>query len=294
MSLSPLSPSTHQVETVGSMEAPEKIDFLLEQMRMCLDNHDYVRAELTAEKVSKKMLLLPEHQERKLSYHRLMIRFYQKKGAYLNCCKSYRAIFDTPVVQADAAQWQDALAHAAIYLLLAPFDNEMSDMLHRIKAEKRLDDLASCKRAYTLFTTTELCAWPLPFEAEWQAHPVFTVAASAGVLADGAARWALLRTRVVQHNIRVISAYYARITTPRLAELLGLDEATAEEYLSEVVSSKQLVAKIDRPAQIITFAKAPTPATTLNAWAADVQKLLTLVDESCHMINTEPMLHARQ
>ena len=93
-----------QVETVGSMEAPEKIDFLLEQMRLCLDHHDYVRAELTAEKVSKKLLNHVDNQERKLRYHRLMIRFYQKKSDYLSCCKSYRAIFDTPLVQADAAQ----------------------------------------------------------------------------------------------------------------------------------------------------------------------------------------------
>jgi 26S proteasome regulatory subunit N5 len=155
------------------MEAPEKIDFLLQQMRLCLNNHDYVRTELTAEKVSKKLLNLAEHQARKLEYHRLMIRFYEKKGQYLDICKSYRAIFDTESVQ--QGDWQSALSHAAIFLLLAPFDYEVNDMLQRIKAEKKLIDLPSCLQAYQLLTTNELCAWPLAFEQEWLAHPVFTV-----------------------------------------------------------------------------------------------------------------------
>jgi hypothetical protein len=60
--LSMLGFGRRQVETVGSMEAPEKTDFLLAQMRLCLDNHDYVRAELTSQKISKKMLQQDEHQ----------------------------------------------------------------------------------------------------------------------------------------------------------------------------------------------------------------------------------------
>jgi 26S proteasome regulatory subunit N5 len=108
---------------------------------------------------------------------------------------------------------------------------------------------------------------------------------------DGAGRWALLRKRIVQHNIRVISAYYSRITTVRLSELLHLDLDTVEEYLSEMVSAKQLVAKIDRPAQICVFGKVPDATALLNSWSQDVSKLLLLVDESCHMINKEQVLN---
>lgn len=117
-------------------------------------------------------------------------------------------------------------------------------------------------------------------------------AAAAAVGEDGEARWRLLQKRVVQHNIRVIAKYYARIGFARLAQLLSLDEATAEEYLCEVVSSKQVVAKIDRPAAIVVFAAKPDASRVLNEWAHDVGQLLALVEESCHMINKEQMLHA--
>ena len=66
---------------------------------------------------------------------------------------------------------------------------------------------------------------------------------------------------------------------------------TTEEYLSEVVSTKQLFAKIDRPAQVVVFKQPAVTAVVLNDWAADVSKLLGLVDECCHLINKEQMLH---
>eukprot|EP00455_Lapot_gusevi_P014410 TRINITY_DN17198_c0_g1_i1.p1 TRINITY_DN17198_c0_g1~~TRINITY_DN17198_c0_g1_i1.p1 ORF type:complete len:469 (+),score=156.49 TRINITY_DN17198_c0_g1_i1:77-1408(+) len=273
-----------QVETVGSMEAPEKADFLLEQMRLCLDNQDYVRSEITSQKLNKKMLAEEKHQDMKLRYYQLMIRYWKKKSNYLEACKAYRAIFDTPKIQADPELWKQALSNAAIFLLLAPFDSEYSDLLYRVKAEKKLAELPSVKVAYDLFTTDELTSWPLPFEAEWKEHPVFSEE-------EGKDRWEVLHKRVVQHNIRVMSQYYSRITTPRLAQLLQLDEQAAEANLSEMVSSRQLSAKIDRPAKIVVFSKKHDANDLLNDWAFDVSKLLNLVGETCHMINKENMIH---
>ena len=41
-----------QVETFGSMEKREKVEFILEQMRLCLANHDYVRTQIISKKIS--------------------------------------------------------------------------------------------------------------------------------------------------------------------------------------------------------------------------------------------------
>ncbi len=50
--------------------------------------------------------------------------------------------------------------------------------------------------------------------------------------------------------------------------------------------------QIDRPASIVVFAAKPDASRVLNEWAHDVGQLLALVEESCHMINKEQMLHA--
>ena len=43
-----------QVETYGSMEKKEKVEFILEQMRLCLAKKDYIRTQIISKKVGHK------------------------------------------------------------------------------------------------------------------------------------------------------------------------------------------------------------------------------------------------
>lgn len=47
-------PWTLQVETYGSMERREKVEFILEQMRLCLAKKDYIRTQIISKKISPK------------------------------------------------------------------------------------------------------------------------------------------------------------------------------------------------------------------------------------------------
>ena len=42
------------METYGSMEKKEKVEFILEQMRLCLAKHDYIRTQIISKKVGLK------------------------------------------------------------------------------------------------------------------------------------------------------------------------------------------------------------------------------------------------
>jgi len=273
-----------QVETIGAMKIREKVDFLLEQVRLCLAKKDYIRAEIISKKINPKNLEAEDISDLKLKYYKLMIEFYLHSSNYFAICKSYKAIFDTKSVQDDPAQWKQALKNVVIFLVLSPFDSESSDLMHRIKTEKKLTELVLPKVVLDLFTTDELMAWPLPSDAEWKQDAVFSDKA------EGAKRLADLHKRVVQHNIRTIAKYYHRLTTSRLASLLALTVDQTEEHLSELVSSKQLYAKIDRPTGVVTFSRKETPTTVLQAWSSDVTDMLSLVEKTCHLINKEYML----
>lgn len=272
-----------QVETIGAMEIKEKADFLLEQIRLCLDTKDYVRADIITRKVKPSVLEADELQELKLRYHRLMAGFNLHKGDHLAVCRNYVATANTKQTQADEAAWRDALRNVVIFLALSPHDAEAADVLARQAADKKIEALPELRAVVDIFSTDELAAWPLPCDAEWRADPVFS--------GDGGKeRYDLLHKRIVQHNIRVLSKYYKRIRTARVAELLALDEDRAEQFISEMVSSKQLYAKIDRPAGIVTFARRPTPNSVINDWSRDVGKLLGLVEQTCHLIQKENMM----
>ena len=64
-----------------------------------------------------------------------------------------------------------------------------------------------------------------------------------------------------------------------------------ERHVSALVTDGTLVAKIDRPAKIIQFTPPKPPEEALSDWAADISKMLTLVDNTCHLINKEHMVH---
>jgi 26S proteasome regulatory subunit N5 len=125
------------------MERREKAEFLLEQMRLCLDKQDYVRAELVSNKISKKMMAELEFQvlchfclfslfsfvffslfskmfftvfvidcflffqDLKVRWENLQIRLFLPSSRYLDICKCYRSIYDTPSILADPAKWKE-------------------------------------------------------------------------------------------------------------------------------------------------------------------------------------------
>lgn len=85
-------------------------------------------------------------------------------------------------------------------------------------------------------------------------------------------------------NIRVVAGYYTRITLSRLSTFLSLPTNETEQFLSRLVTSKTVYAKIDRPAGIVTFVRPKTGDEVLNEWSSDVGKLMGLVEKSCHLI----------
>lgn len=111
------------VETFGAMHKSEKIFFILEQVRLCLDKKDYVRAQILAKKVSPRAFLIKEGEDKnekqqigiegtaieppeafvpplaelKLRYYSLMIRYYEHDGNYLEV-RALRFSFKEPFV----------------------------------------------------------------------------------------------------------------------------------------------------------------------------------------------------
>lgn len=65
----------------------------------------------------------------------------------------------------------------------------------------------------------------------------------------------------------------------------------AEKNLSELVVSKAVAAKVDRPAGLIRFGPPLAPEQLLNSWAGNIDKLLSLVEKSCQQIQKEAMVH---
>ena len=88
-----------QVETLGGMDKREKTTFILEQVRLCLDTGDFVRAQIMAKKISTKVFKDPDLEELKLRYYALIVR-YERHGhnwmAIFRAFQARRAPSDAP------------------------------------------------------------------------------------------------------------------------------------------------------------------------------------------------------
>lgn len=282
-----------QVETIGSMEIREKIEFILESIRLCIEKQDFVRAVIVSKKITKKSISEEAHQDLKIRYYELMIRFYGNKKQYLDIFRCYQQIFTTPIVQANDNDWMNILQHMVLYIVLAEYGNEQNDLMHRTFEEKKLDEpkLQTFRNLLKQFATSSLINWP-QFESQFgtliKEHAIFKKSPEA---------YDDLRSRVVEKNIRVIAKFYSRIHTKRLCSLLYLGDEELEGFLSRMVTSKTILAKMDRLEGVVVFKQMQTGDSNevLNSWAHDIVNLLQLVEKSNHLINKEHMIQgARQ
>ena len=347
-----------QVETYGSLDKKEKADLILEQMRLCMRQRDFVRMGIIANKITKKVLDEEGLESLKLRYLALMALLSHSKHDAMELGKGAFSVLETRGIKDDPLKWQPALASACVYAALSYWDNHTNDFVHRLLNDTRLaDSLPSHYALLKMLTTDEIIPWPLPepHGSIIHSHEAFKLdpnrvgapggpgselspgaanstgahddtamnidsASSSGVgninaggvltnfglkpagaliskvvLKEDEGRsmwWEILRKRVVQHNIRVIAKAYSRCTFSRLAQILSLDAPTTEAMVSELVSNGSIFAKIDRPAGIVVFAR-PRPATeVLSDWAADLNQVLTLLDNATHLISKEVTSHA--
>ncbi|KAM6590679.1 hypothetical protein CsatA_013284 [Cannabis sativa] len=299
------------VETFGAMAKTEKIAFILEQVRLCLDRQDYVRAQILSRKISPRVFDvdiskekkkpkegdgvveeapadIPSLLELKRIYYELMIRYYSHNNDYLEICRCYKAIYEIPAVKENPSDWIPILRKICWYLVLAPHDPMQSSLLNSTLEDKNLSELSNFRLLLKQLVTMEVVQWTAlwnSYKDEFENEKKML----GGSLGDKAAED--LKQRVIEHNILVVSKYYARITLKRLAELLCLSIQEAEKHLSEMVVSKALVSKIDRPMGVVNFQTAKDSNEILNAWSSNLEKLLDLVEKSCHQIHKETMVH---
>ncbi|TYI85883.1 hypothetical protein E1A91_D04G027300v1 [Gossypium mustelinum] len=299
------------VETFGAMAKTEKIAFILEQVRLCLDRQDYVRAQILSRKISPRVFDIDSSKEKKKPkegdnvveeppadipsllelkriYYELMIRYYFHNNDYLEICRCYKAIYEIPSIRENPSQWIPVLRKICWYLILAPHDPMQSSLLNSTLEDKNLSEIPKFRLLLKQLVTMEVIQWTSlwnSYKDEFENEKNML----GGSLGDKAAED--LKQRIIEHNILVVSRYYSRITLKRLAELLCLTVEEAEKHLSEMVVSKALVAKIDRPMGIVCFQVAKDSNEILNSWAVNLEKLIDLVEKSCHQIHKETMVH---
>jgi 26S proteasome regulatory subunit N5 len=274
-----------QVETLGGMHKREKIEFILQQIRLCLESEDYVRAHIMAKKISVKAFKDVELEDLKIRYYQLIVRYHTHTQNAMEIFRAHQAMWDTQCIQSDEAAACRCLKLQVLHLVLAPYDKEQWSQMRLLFAQRKLEELPAYQGLLKLFITREIFHFAeLRDNLAAQLTSEFSQEAHVQMLNT-------LHVRITQHNIQVVSGYYARIGMERLANLLGLGVEEMEMQLCDMVAKKQVYARIDRTAATISFSPPRTPNQLLNAWSYDIALLLNKLESTCHLIHKENMIH---
>ena len=297
------------VETYGSLSKREKVEFILEQMRLTLLKRDYVRAHIVSNKVKRAVLDEGGMAELKVKFYGLLTDYYRHEREAFELAKCYHAIYATPAVQdGEDGRWREALTNAVVFLCLSEYSNEVKDMMERVNLDPRLDKIPECRETISAYLRDEIIHYPLAHQAALESVPAFADDDGGGGTDEGGSpassppsssssssrkHWhETFHTRIVEHNLRVASLYYRRVRTSRLAHLLSLDVDATERHISQMVSAGTLYAKIDRPKDVVRFMKKRCEEEVLSDWASDIGKLLGLVEETTYLIHKERMVQS--
>ena len=279
------------VETYGSISKLEKAEYILQQMRLNLLRSDYVRTMIQSRKMNLKTIEEDGFEAAKVSFYNMMAEYHTKEKNAWEICQCYFKIYDTKITKANENAKSNALESCVIFLILSKFDNHSSDMMHRLKLLKDIEDNSLCLGALTLFTTDEIIPYPFAGQELLQNHTCFEAKYIDTECAEEFKK--NFHLRVIQHNIRTCAKYYKRMHVATLGQMLGLQQDDLEKHLSEMAGTGDVYLKIDRPKGIVSFAKPALPETVLSDWSSDMDKLLGLMENTCHLINREEMVHKK-
>lgn len=292
-----------QVETYSMMEFQTKIEYILLQIDLTLRKKDFAQAKILSRKILLKTLKnFDRADEFKETYLNYLLQINKFEHDYIMVVKNSMLLIEIPTVQKSAG-YTDLLVSIVYYIILSPFDNFQLDLIHNIKRNSVFSKNVDPKifNLLEIFTNSELIQWD-QITKEYKADYF----EKSDVFAQNDTNYKNMQNRVVEHNLRIVNKYYTFIHLHRLAQLLHVDDAEAETYVSDMVNKGMISAKINRPQGIIKFDKVQHGATSgaaqitsnseninelLNSWIYDVNSLLEEVDSIGHLINKEEMMH---
>ncbi|KAL2337625.1 hypothetical protein Fmac_012071 [Flemingia macrophylla] len=166
-------------------------------------------------------------------------------------------LLESPSLQHTKLKWSYRICFCGHHITMAIYEIPSvkeyptkwvpSSLLNSTLEDKNLFEIPSFKLLLKHIVTMEVIQWTTlldTYKSDFENEKAIGKSLGEKVAKD-------LRQRVIEHNILVVSKYYARITLKRLAELLCLSVREAEKHLLDMVVSKALVAKIDRSIAMI-------------------------------------------
>jgi 26S proteasome regulatory subunit N5 len=249
-----------QIETYGSMEKKEKLEYILYQLQLVLLRKDYVRTQIILKKISKRALNEKGLELIKINYYGQIVEFYNHEKDYLEVARCYQTIYNTMTEAEENKECELVFSkeeknrnfeNFVIYLMITPYSNEQVDLLNIVNTRymRELEANPVLEKFVHKFLLDEL----MPLNEDVVKSELGNYGPFKENIEHHVDHMDSLFKQIIQHNLRVIEKYYSRIRLDRLGPLIGVGIERTEQEIADMVVNKRLSAKINRLDGIVKF-----------------------------------------
>lgn len=131
------------IETYGSLENKEKVEFILYQMKLVLARQDYIRTQILSRKISKRAISEKGLEAQKITFYDFMVRYYIHEKDILEASKSYQIMYDTinkcgddelkAKLDPSGEIRNKSFQNFVLYLLVSGYSQEKVDLLNVVE-----------------------------------------------------------------------------------------------------------------------------------------------------------------
>lgn len=291
-----------QIETFSSLDRVYKVEYILFQMKILLENNDFVRFLIVSNKIIKKHLEEKGLEVLKITFYFLMIKYYIHEENNFEAFKCYQVIYDylkflnenrvilenNPELLTYVSQLnnEDIFVKCIIYLNLSKMDKTTINKFHEVKEKyvKELDSLLVLNKIMTIKTSEEIVEVTDELLSSldnscFKDDKEFYIYGKTNIKT--------FRKNLIQHNILIFFKFYSQMEIKRIGELIKVDPTEVEQEICEMVMENLLYSKINRIRGIVTFKPKKNMEKKMDDINLDLEKMLKTLENTCHLIHKE-------
>lgn len=230
------------VETFTVIREGVIINYQLEQLRLCIANLDWVRADITLKKIRKRYFEGEGTMEEKVKFYEMTVLLYLGQRKYFDASEIYHILS-----QVDSNSVVRVVL-SSFFCILTTCETEMScvskrkrEMLQKLSEDKNNDEAmrAIVKRFLSSLVLDKSI--------------LGDIQASLSPLTDISPYLADLTAAVDEHNFRVIERFYSSIALQDMAMIMQISTEEAVRRISFMVNNRFAQCKINQKTEMVGF-----------------------------------------
>lgn len=256
------------VETFTMVKEGVVVNYQLEQLRLCVKNLDWIRADITMKKIRRKYFSESGIVSEKVKFHELIVLLHLGQRKYFDASEVYYTLGE---VGESATKY---VVLSSFFCILTTCETEMSDvvgkrteMLRKLSEDKNNDEAA--RSVVNRFLSRVVIDKSMINEIQETFSPVLDVSA---YLND-------LVAAIDEHNFRIVERFYSSISIQEISMVMQSAPEDVVKKISFMVNSGFTGCRINQNTGIIELQK--------RQWNDDVEDVMAKLIKCNHLIHKE-------